>query len=76
MLEKAGGNSGKVCRATNFFKTYSSNPNGRLTLRLFLASLLSMYCSWQVEHSRRAIAENYFRREAAGGQSILYRTNT
>lgn len=28
MLEKAGGDSGKVCRATNFFKTYSSLPDG------------------------------------------------
>lgn len=34
MLEKAGGNTGKVCRATNLFKTYSSNTNGRIPLLL------------------------------------------
>ena len=29
MLEKAGGYSGKVCRATNFLKTYSTLPSGK-----------------------------------------------
>ena len=29
MLEKAGDNGGKVCRATNFLKAYSSLPEGK-----------------------------------------------
>jgi hypothetical protein len=67
MLEKAGGNAGKVCRATNFFKTYSSNPNGEKPLLVLKDHWLIFVCSWQDEHCGGIVAKKPFRREAIGG---------